>query len=382
MSRTCRAEFSGRLWLSALAVTLLVAAEAEAAFRVNSVEDAPDVAPGDGVCATAVGTCTLRAAVMEANAHVGTDHIILPAGVYNLTTPVGPYDSAEFGDLDVWASLDIRGAGPDVTVIDGGRHDRVFDIGDYPKAVRFRLRGVTVRNGYAPASLGGGIEVYFADARLTDCVVTGNEALLGGGIDVLAGRLTLSDTTVSDNVGTGCCGGIRLLFAGTSANLRHCTVRGNRATGVTTGGGITAFRGITSLRISNSVIEDNTAGMNGAGLLFAGTRGKVVRSIIRNNRADGSGGGVSTFLRDPPEKAAGLLTLVDTTITGNVADADGDGTGAGGGISADDEAPAPILRRTSVTGNADQSGRAPDCAGPVTNGGQSAIGDVTGCLIQ
>src|SRR5262249_28295743 len=155
----------------------------------NSVEDAPDVAPGDGVCATAAGTCTLRAAVMEANAHIDADRIILPAGVYELTTPTGPYASAEFGDLDVWASLDIRGAGADVTIIDGGRYDRVFNIGDYPKPVRFRMRGVTVRNGHAAAGLGGGIEVFFADCRLTDCVVTGNEALLGGGIDVLAGRL-------------------------------------------------------------------------------------------------------------------------------------------------------------------------------------------------
>jgi hypothetical protein len=44
-------------------------------LRVDSTADAPDADPGDGVCARAAppggtgqGLCTLRAAVMEANA--------------------------------------------------------------------------------------------------------------------------------------------------------------------------------------------------------------------------------------------------------------------------------------------------------------------------
>ena len=42
---------------------------AEATYLVNSDQDAPDAAPGDGICATAppFGNCTLRAAVQEAN---------------------------------------------------------------------------------------------------------------------------------------------------------------------------------------------------------------------------------------------------------------------------------------------------------------------------
>ncbi|MEL6186902.1 MAG: hypothetical protein AAFU79_19940, partial [Myxococcota bacterium] len=55
--------------------------------EVNSVEDTPDVSPGDGVCDTGgrVGgepECTLRAALMETNARSGRDEITvsLPAG--------------------------------------------------------------------------------------------------------------------------------------------------------------------------------------------------------------------------------------------------------------------------------------------------------------
>lgn len=56
-------------------------------FTVNSTLDAVDAAPGNGVCATAGGACTLRAAIQEANAFGGNDVITLPVGIYALTIP-------------------------------------------------------------------------------------------------------------------------------------------------------------------------------------------------------------------------------------------------------------------------------------------------------
>ena len=44
-------------------------------FNVNSTRDAVDANPGDGVCATATGECTLRAAIQETNALRGADCI-------------------------------------------------------------------------------------------------------------------------------------------------------------------------------------------------------------------------------------------------------------------------------------------------------------------
>ncbi|MDQ2808470.1 MAG: S-layer homology domain-containing protein [Chloroflexota bacterium] len=44
-------------------------------YTVNSNGDEPDIAPGNGVCLTSVNTCTLRAAIQEANAHAGPDTI-------------------------------------------------------------------------------------------------------------------------------------------------------------------------------------------------------------------------------------------------------------------------------------------------------------------
>ena len=51
-------------------------ASAPATWTVTDTADDADVAAGDGVCATASGVCTLRAALREANLHPGRDRIV------------------------------------------------------------------------------------------------------------------------------------------------------------------------------------------------------------------------------------------------------------------------------------------------------------------
>ena len=46
-----------------------------ATFTVNDLGDLPDATPGDAICATAGAVCTLRAAIMEANAFAGIDNV-------------------------------------------------------------------------------------------------------------------------------------------------------------------------------------------------------------------------------------------------------------------------------------------------------------------
>jgi CSLREA domain-containing protein len=56
-------------------------------FTVDSTGDQGDIAPGDGFCVTAVATCTLRAAIEEANGSGGADTInfnIAPAGPHTI----------------------------------------------------------------------------------------------------------------------------------------------------------------------------------------------------------------------------------------------------------------------------------------------------------
>ena len=117
-----------RFLLGVAALLLAVAPAAAATFTVNDTTDAVDAAPGDGKCATAVATCTLRAAIQEANAHAGADTIMVPAGTYLLTIAGQGEDIAATGDLDITDDVTITGAGADNTILDGNGIDRIFDI--------------------------------------------------------------------------------------------------------------------------------------------------------------------------------------------------------------------------------------------------------------
>src|SRR5207247_9755677 len=97
-------------------------------FTVDSTADAVDARPGDGVCATLAGQCTLRAAVQEANARPGTDSISVPPGTYVLAIPGAGEDASATGDLDITDDLTITGSGAGSTIVDGGHLDRVFHV--------------------------------------------------------------------------------------------------------------------------------------------------------------------------------------------------------------------------------------------------------------
>ena len=79
------------------------------AFFVNSLADSHDSNPGDGIAADANGFATLRAAVEEANAHLGADTITLPPGVFVLAAANGPLNVTD----------DVTILGSRVSEIDG-----------------------------------------------------------------------------------------------------------------------------------------------------------------------------------------------------------------------------------------------------------------------
>src|SRR2546425_8661400 len=102
---------------------IAVTPAAAVTFTVNDTADGVDAAPGDGRCATAAGTCTLRAAIQETNAEPGADTIMVQAGTYLLTIPGRGEDAAATGDLDIAEALTIIGAGADSTIVDGNGID-------------------------------------------------------------------------------------------------------------------------------------------------------------------------------------------------------------------------------------------------------------------
>lgn len=265
-----------------------------AALIVNSVLDQVDAHPGDGACTSEEGLCTLRAAIMEANASGfnadGDRHtIVLPAGRYTLSIPNPVSTGAlgvdgipdrpatsrdDAGSLLLKVPMTLRGAGARATAIDANRLDRVFEIAQGADST---LSDLTITGG-AGNTLGGGVYAQ-ALARLERVLVTGNEASGGGGIFVNPlGTLDLVDSTVSHNFALNQAGGIRIDSRGTITNS---TISHNRANGPASplpmgtgaapllgkGGGVD-IRG-PAVTISNSTIVHNSADGGGAGIHFA-----------------------------------------------------------------------------------------------------------------
>ncbi len=160
----------------ALAVLMWFAGSAVAAtFTVNTTADTPDARPGDGVCADSSGNCSLRAAIMEANALGGSHTIVLQSGqTYTLSrdTAAGDENNAAEDDLDITATITIQGNGatvqrdPALTCnMNGTNQVGEFRIFHVLSRGNLTLDNITVRNGCADDSWlsstihGGGILV-------------------------------------------------------------------------------------------------------------------------------------------------------------------------------------------------------------------------------
>jgi hypothetical protein len=161
--------------IGSLLMAWIPASVQAATANVDTTADGVDAIPGDGVCATAAGACTLRAAVQElSNIGPPRPHTInLPPGTYILTLAGAGEDAGATGDLDILDDMAILGTDPRTTIIDGNALDRVIDIDN---AVDVTIVGVTIRNGNVPGGNGGGIRFPNGDLTLTDVTVSGNTA--------------------------------------------------------------------------------------------------------------------------------------------------------------------------------------------------------------
>lgn len=121
--------------LPGAALLVPVPARAQPVFLVDSVLDQIDDDINDGVCHTGANTCTLRAAIMQANRATGVGAtIVLPAGSYVLTRPQTASDDDTSGDLNLATPISgaplitIAGAGASMTIIDANQIDGVFRV--------------------------------------------------------------------------------------------------------------------------------------------------------------------------------------------------------------------------------------------------------------
>lgn len=344
--------------LASLSWTTLHAAE----FRVNTFYDELDRDLNDGVCLTRSGTCSLRAAIMQANKNPDADVIILRAGTYGLyraRAEVGGWDGElndRQGDFDIRYSVTIRSetlTDPSKVIIHGRSYyirDRIFHIKGADQSgpiatlqpIKVTLQGLTLLDAAQPVEMGGGGAILIAASRsglgaapqvtLKNVVIKNNMSpITGSGLANWGGDVVIEDSVIQNNASTyspnlmegfqidptpvliqggGMGGGIA--HWGGSMTLRRVVVTGNASQ---FGGGIYVqdTYPAATLLIEDSSISQNISFM-GAGIAsFAGMIStnyglSLVRTTITNNDAELAGGGIYN---------AGALLVSNSTLSGN-----------------------------------------------------------------
>lgn len=250
-------------------------------YSVNSTADAPDDNPGNGICHSAIGGCTLRAALMEAATQDTPIVISIPAGVFNINIPGADEDLGATGDLDILALDDegrtLMGAGPDKTIIRGNGSDRVFDTSNSSaKRASIGLFGMRIEGG--------------------DTVHAGDDssAFNGGGARLRSSNsLTIDRVWFDRNTSGSSGGGLHILQGSGEGPARVTRSAFTRNTAVRDGGGASFGQGIDT-SISDSLFADNLAAKNGGGLVvYLADSVELSWSTVTGNYAGNQGGGIS-----------------------------------------------------------------------------------------
>jgi CSLREA domain-containing protein len=271
-----------------------------AAANRYDVNTTADHAPGK--CSKS--DCTLREAVIRANAHSGPDRVILPKSdqPFELSRRAGTSDDMGYverrGDLDLGDQLTVRGKGPKKTVVRQTTRDRAFQV-EPGASFGSEISGITITDADGQGVVGGGVltqgVLFIGRTKIVH-----NNAAFGGGVAGLGAlaRLTVSESTVADNRAEATGGGIYLSGTDEVTNgVVRSLVESNRAP--QGGGGIYFRPGDANLNVISSTITLNQSlGLpqsNGGGLYTETTASgpgiaKVEQATIASNEAPGGAG--------------------------------------------------------------------------------------------
>jgi hypothetical protein len=312
--------------LGAMALLLVTASAAQA--REYEVTERTDHKP-DGCSAT---DCTLREAVIAANAHRGADTIVLPSTKrYVLDLQSTGENKAANGDLDITSGpLAVVHRGRGTATIDAKKKDRIFDIKAPVTLDTLRLVG-GYSNKKDGSGDGGAILVRKGSLTVLRTGISGNRAPWvggnGGGIDSdSSGLVKVIDSYVSNNDSGGNGGGIEASPSGRML-IQRSIVSGNKAAQA---GGVMVFG--PPMRIVDSTIAANLAsagpGAEGdGGGIYVGNKGRLelTNSTVADNQSYTSGGGIFS-------DAGSQASISFATIVRNRADVDNQFGGTTGGI--------------------------------------------------
>ena len=310
---------------------------------VDSLLDLPDTNPGNGICESDGGGCTLRAAIETAQGGFwpGADTIDLSGLSGTIFMNFGVYPAIS-EDLTITGPADADTLWIDAT----GEHQHFVIL----SGVTIEITSVRLNRGFG--SLGGSISnagvltlsavvitnssafddggaIYSAPGSTTTIRMGSeigrfdfsNTAQYGGAIYNDDGTVYIDDSSINNNSATYNGGGI-YNYAGSVYVDNYSVIENNYAGDY--GGGIYNIAG-GLVEISSSTITDNQADADGGGIYNFYSTQTLTNATISGNSAKGNGGGIL-------EESTDTANLYNVTVTNNVADSDADGIGNGGGI--------------------------------------------------
>lgn len=306
----------------------------------TGVDTASNASSGSPSCGS---PCSLRAAILAANANPGADTIHL--GEFNLSLFINgsDEDSAVTGDLDITGDLTIIGEqSVSRNPIDAsGLGDRVFHvIGNTEVVMRniaiiggsvtnmggggiyvshngyIELDNVELRSNTVVADLasfetvGGGIYINVpARAKITNSLFYKNKAPAGGALSN-SGRAEVRGSVFDDNEAYKNLNGGAINNAGGYLVLGNSTVKNNRAT--QSGGGMynsNLGENFGAVVITNTEFFNNTAAAQG-GAIANFSPLSINNSSINNNLSTFDGGGIYN-------SGIGNIDMINSTVSEN-----------------------------------------------------------------
>jgi len=305
-----------KIAVAAIFALVLVVPASGSTYTVNNLGDTADVTPGDDSCDAGGGVCTLRAAIIESNAHAGPDTI-----AFSVAGLISPALYPALSDTVIIDGTTAPGyAGVPLVHIDGGGTNLIgfrFDA----SAGSSRLTALEV-SGYTGEGVlidGDGITVQrcYIGPNEGGIVVSGSNDLIGGGDgfgNVISGNagiginiINAQSVTVSGNfIGTNAAGtaavanqlGVSILD---STNTTIGEVGGRNVISGNAFQGIFVYGDSPGTVIDNNYIGTDVTGSNavpnrdGIGCTAAHvTIGTTAGNVISGNAFDGIGIGAST----------------------------------------------------------------------------------------
>ncbi|HEX8913013.1 MAG TPA: choice-of-anchor Q domain-containing protein [Humisphaera sp.] len=287
---------------------------------------------------------TLRAALVAANKHAGTDTIQFKAGLTGTVGLGSPLPRVN-------DSVNVFGPGANKVTVRRSA-SATFRLLDVAAGKTVKVSGLALKNGAVdptdPSDANGGGILNAGTLTLTECLLSGNTAYRDGAAVANFGKLTVARCTFDANVAsggnTGSGGGLFNSDAAT-ATLVDCTFSNNygldagavhnrgslSATGCTFSGNAGEYAGAimqsvsapSSLRLANCTIAGNAAFYSGGAIYVApiepgdapATISLLNCTVVRNDSGgDDTGAPTSRY----PALAAGApVTLVNTIVAGN-----------------------------------------------------------------